>query len=103
LAGPASTSSSHDEDSLPPSLALATDDYLDESTSSSSSARRARKRRTIASMPTPRQVPTSLCVIEYYKKAFSGLVFEKLLHFIFLRMCLLKLAVTCNKMCFLCK
>ncbi|XP_021918582.1 protein tramtrack, alpha isoform-like isoform X5 [Zootermopsis nevadensis] len=55
LAGPASTSSSHDEDSLPPSLALATDDYLDESTSSPSSARRARKRRTIASMPTLRQ------------------------------------------------
>ncbi|XP_023715303.1 protein tramtrack, alpha isoform isoform X4 [Cryptotermes secundus] len=55
LAGPASTSSSHDEDSLPPTLPLATDDFLDESTSSPSSARRARKRRTIASMPTPRQ------------------------------------------------
>jgi len=56
LAGPASTSSSHDEDSLPPTLPLATDDYMDESTPSSSSARRARKRRTIASLPTPRQV-----------------------------------------------
>ncbi|XP_069684528.1 protein bric-a-brac 1-like isoform X12 [Periplaneta americana] len=55
LAGPASTSSSHDEDSLPPSLPLTADDYLDESTSSPSSARRARKRRTIAALPTPRQ------------------------------------------------
>lgn len=55
LAGPASTSSSHDEDSLPPTLPLATDDYMDESASSASSARRARKRRTIASLPTPRQ------------------------------------------------
>ncbi|PSN45227.1 hypothetical protein C0J52_07134 [Blattella germanica] len=57
LAGPASTSSSHDEDSLPPSLPIATEDYLDDSASSPSSARRARKRRTIASMPTPHPPP----------------------------------------------
>ncbi|KAJ9574652.1 hypothetical protein L9F63_008184, partial [Diploptera punctata] len=55
LAGPASTSSSHDEDSLPPSLPIAAEDYLEESASSPSSARRARKRRTLSSMSTPQQ------------------------------------------------
>ncbi|XP_068081065.1 protein bric-a-brac 2 [Anabrus simplex] len=52
LAGPASTSSSHDEDSLPSTLPPnSTDDYMEESIPSPSSARRARKRRVMGSLP----------------------------------------------------
>ena len=66
LAGPASTSSSHDEDSLPPSLPLATEDYLDEPVSSPASARRARKRRTLASMPTPQVRVITIRILNLY-------------------------------------